>query len=125
MVLRSGTRPGSDSSDRAPIQWHHGRPFVRVRLPTGKRQRFWLDRNLAPTELAKQAAEVRARILSGQYSSEPEPTPKAHPKPARAAPGSPGETVAQYVDRWFRDRERRGLTGISSDRGRLRNHVLP
>lgn len=35
------------------------------------------------------------------------------------------ETVTDYVARWFADRERRGLTGVKTDAGRLALHALP
>ena len=43
------------------------------------------------------------------------------PKPKA---GAPGETVATYADRWFDDRERRGLSSVEHDRGRLTLHVM-
>jgi integrase len=45
--------------------------------------------------------------------------------PARANSGGASETVAQYAERWFDDRERRGLSSVDTDRGRLEKHVLP
>jgi integrase len=44
---------------------------------------------------------------------------------ATPAKPSTGETVAQYADRWIADRERRGLSTIGTDRGRLDNYILP
>lgn len=35
------------------------------------------------------------------------------------------ETVADYVERWLSDRERRGLASVATDRGHLKLHVFP
>ncbi len=40
-------------------------------------------------------------------------------------PTGEGETVAQYVERWMKERERRGLASCRVDRSRLNKHVLP
>ncbi len=50
------------------------------------------------------------------------------PRRAKGAPPqgpAPGESVAKYVERWLEDRERRGLSTVDTDRGRLELHVLP
>jgi integrase len=40
--------------------------------------------------------------------------------------GAPlGDSFAEYVKRWLEDRERRGLSSVSTDRGRLALHVVP
>lgn len=36
-----------------------------------------------------------------------------------------GETVREWSERWVASREAQGLTSVSSDRSRLRTHVLP
>jgi len=63
------------------------------------------------------AAELRAleALVAELAGGQLEPVPAA-PK------GS--ETFAQYAERWFEDRERRGLH-IGSDPGRIANHVTP
>lgn len=63
----------------------------------------------------------RARAFLERYSAG-----KLAPALAgKVDPPSEGETFDDYVERWFADRERRGLTSIKTDRGRIRNHVSP
>ena len=40
-------------------------------------------------------------------------------------PTMEGELAADYVAGWLEDRERRGLSSVGTDRGRLKLHVLP
>lgn len=46
-------------------------------------------------------------------------------KPGAAVGDSEAETVAGHSGRWFKDRERRGLSSVATDRGRFTNHVGP
>ncbi len=44
---------------------------------------------------------------------------------APSAPGAVSETFDAYASRWFDDRERRGLSSVDTDRGRITKHVSP
>jgi integrase len=55
-------------------------------------------------------------------------TRDCNPRGARSRPlGVPQdrELSAEYSERWFDERKRRGLSSIDTDRGRMRNHVFP
>lgn len=65
-----------------------------------------------PTELRALQALV-AEIAGGETSAAP------------ARPEGAAETFDAYAERWFDDRERRGLSSVESDRGRIANHVSP
>jgi hypothetical protein len=44
---------------------------------------------------------------------------------AAAHQSDASETFAVYADRWFDDRDRRGLSSVDTDRGRITKHVNP
>lgn len=107
-------RPGRNG---APGRW-----WCRITCVDGSRP--WLDLGAWPNspqgrERAKEAAAAateRARELG------------AVSLPRRigvASYSGAGETVEEYAVRWLKDRERRGLSSVASDRGRLEKHVLP
>jgi integrase len=97
---------------------------VRITCPNGSRPWFHL-----PPASRSPEGETEARRLAAEYSDRatrenviPSP-PKRRPRPG-AAPGE-FETFAEYSERWFADRDRRGMSSINTDKGRFRNHVLP
>jgi integrase len=113
----SGTieyRPGRDDK---PGRW-----FGRITCVDGSRP--WLDLGGWPNspqgrERAKEAAAAateRARELG--LVATPRGS-KASTVPADA------QTTSEFVSRWLADRERRGLSSIGTDRGRLKLHVEP
>jgi integrase len=72
------------------------------------------------TDAAKATAgELRAlqalvtELAGGETEAQPEST------------SGPSETFATYAERWFDDRERRGLSSVDTDRGRIAKHVNP
>lgn len=49
----------------------------------------------------------------------------ASPRPAEPAPVPAGESFADWAERWCVSREKRGLTTVDDDRGRLRKWINP
>jgi len=90
----------------------------------------WIDLpiDLPPPPEGRELASSAAQALSDVFR-ERGITVDAIEAPSVASPRSATtigeETFAQYAVRWFVDRERRGLTSISTDKGRLKNHVEP
>jgi len=74
---------------------------------------------------ASQADDAEFSKLQRVAAVAAEPTSNAHAAKPKTKPGAPSETVAAYADRWFDDRERRGLSSVDHDRGRLTLHVMP
>ena len=101
----------------------HGHYVVRCSAPDGTRPLFHLDPE-PESDVAREAALVSAAELSeALWAKGLGAAPKAKRGTQASADGA--ETVREYCDRWFKDRERRGLSSIKTDRGRMRNHVLP
>ena len=97
------------------IRLPSGRWRVGITLPTGKR--WW--KTLAPG-----TSEAMARERAAFYA---ERGVEAFDQgfAEGSASGAAGETLAAYAERWLEERERRGLTTVRDDRGRLTTHVFP
>ncbi len=114
---------------KGTVQWvpattkRAGHYKARITAPNGTRP--WID--LDPSPRSPQAEE-RAREKAAHW------TERAKKKNIGAPPAqtvsepsvtSNDKTVRGYAARWLADRERRGLSSVATDRGRLKNHVLP
>jgi len=101
----------------------HGHYVVRCSAPDGSRPIFHLDpapRNAECEENARaQAEEITAKLWANGEVAAPKRTGTSGSKPTVE------ETVEKYAKRWFDDRERRGLSSVGTDRGRIRNYVHP
>lgn len=88
----------------------HGDHFdVRVRLPGGKLSpRVHLDPGLTREQARERAAKAQRMVDEGHAS---------------AAEG--GETFDDWADRWFIEREARGLSSVDDDRGRFGKWISP
>jgi integrase len=73
---------------------------------------------------AAQASDAEFEKLKRVAAVAAEPTSNVV-KPAPVKAGSPGETVAAYAERWFDEREKRGLSSVEGDRGRFKLHINP
>ena len=99
----------------------------KVRITCNDGSRPWV--HLDPGPKSPQA-EARAREAAAHYTEEFRKkgivaVPQRKTKATRLRSDSTGETLADYVKRWMQERERRGLSSVATDRGRLTNHVLP
>jgi integrase len=101
------------------VEWHDDHWDARARLSDGK----YGPRQCLPSkwseaksrEKAAQMTEVAAKI--GAVS---QPKPKREPKVEVK-----GTTVTEWFGAWLDDRERRGLTSVSDDRGRWSKWIQP
>lgn len=110
------TKTKSESSGAVKVR---GRWYARIRLPSGGRRRFALPEGISEARAHDMANAMRERVRANPEKYIIVSAPKT--PPARA-----GElTLRQYAERWFEEREARGLSSIGTDRGRMTNHVLP
>jgi integrase len=102
------------------VTWAGDRYRARITLADGSRP--WID-------LPAGLTEARAREMAAAAAERARKTNSVHiPKgqEAEATEEQPaGETVQEWSERWVASREAQGLTSVSSDRSRLRTHVLP
>lgn len=99
------------------VQWFGDHWRARVTLEDGSRPWLDLPASLGPNDRDK--AQAKAAELA-TYARE-----HGVRRVARATLASDSETLTEYAERWFADRERRGLRSVRDDRGRLNTHVLP
>jgi integrase len=99
-----------------------GHYVVRCSAPDGTRPLFHLD----PSPESPKARATALHTAEGISESLFRTGEGAAPRRQRATrPGSDGETITDYADRWFKDRERRGLSSVGTDRSRFATHVEP
>jgi len=96
-----------------------GRWYARIRLPNGDRRRFPLPAGISDARAHDMANAMRERVQAHPEKYIVQPGKRSH----AAQPGEP--TVKDYSERWFEDRERRGLSSVETDRARMANHVFP
>ncbi|MRG98549.1 tyrosine-type recombinase/integrase [Polyangium spumosum] len=91
--------------------------------------RVLLDGRYVRIHLPPGMSEARARETARFYTDNPDKARERLDQQARersrGAPVPKGETFAEYLDRWLRDREERGYTSIKSDRSAFTLHVVP
>ncbi len=104
-----------------------GHYVVRCSAPDGTRPLFHLKPSPKSPQAEERAKESAAGLTEQLWAKGLGAAPvRARAEKARAAVGDPeAETVAGYAERWFKDRERRGLSSVATDRGRFTNHVGP
>ena len=111
-----------------PCKDAKGRLYYRARihLADGTRPRFRVpDERAYSEERAREwAAWLQEREdATGEILAA---TRERRAREGRRAPADrAGETVADWTDRWLKDRRARGLSSVDTDGGRLRRHVLP
>jgi integrase len=108
-----GRRPRIESApDRVPTLKAMAQAMTRAAMDPERAELMLSDAAKAePGELRKIQALVAE--IAGRETFE------------AAAPSAARETFATYADRWFDDRDRRGLTSVDTDRGRITKHVVP
>lgn len=87
---------------------------ARVRTKDGRRVSVELP-GVKNLEIAKIEAREMARVLHARERAAAAPP----------APRPPGETVDEWIARWFADRERRGLSSVEADRPRWAKWIAP
>jgi integrase len=101
----------------------HGLYVVRCSAPDGTRPLFHLDPSprsaLAKASALRNAEHITEKLWTGGEGAAP------RRERARRRAGAASETVSDYADRWFADRERRGLSSVGTDRSRFATHVEP
>jgi integrase len=97
---------------------------VRPTLADGSRG----DRVCQPPGMSEAKAREKAAALTQLAAQKgiarPKPEPSLSDASARPSP-QPGMTLKDWTDAWCDGRERRGLTSVNDDRGRLRKWILP
>lgn len=100
-------------------------------LPEGDHYvaRVLLDGKTVRIHLPPGMSEARARETAQFYTDNPDKARERLEQQARgrsnAAPIPKGETFAEYLERWLKDREERGYSNVGSDRSAFKLHVLP
>lgn len=101
------------------ILWEVDHYVARVTLD-GKRERIHLPPGLS---------EAKAQEIAGHLAENPDVArAKLAEQKAQKASDAPipkGETWAQYVKRWYEDRDRRGMAAINADRRFIEKHAGP
>jgi len=91
--------------------------------------RVLLDGKTVRIHLPPGMSEARARETAQFYTDNPDKARERLEQQARgrsnAAPIPKGETFAEYLERWLKDREERGYSNVGSDRSAFKLHVLP
>ena len=99
------------------VQWTGARWRARITLEDGSRP--WVD---LPESIGEHDVE-KARAKAREFAA------YAREHGYRRTPKGPlvgdTETVREYAERWLEERERRGLRAVSSDRQRMRTHIVP
>jgi len=95
------------------LKWWGESYSVRVRFADAKRKWIALPKGLSHKEAEARAKEI-AESARNQTSIE-----------AVRAIAKPGETFAEWQDRWLKHREAQGLESVRDDRSRLKTHVVP
>lgn len=105
----------------------HGHYVVRCSAPDGSRPLFHLKPSPKSPQAEERARESAAALTERLWAAGLGAAPvRARAEKAGAVAGDPeAETVAEYAARWFKDRERRGLSSVATDRGRFTNHIAP
>lgn len=99
-----------------------GHYAVRCSAPDGTRPIFHLDPSAQSPRARATALHTAAGITEKLFDTRQ----GAAPKRERASkPGADGETVSEYVKRWLKDRERRRLSSVGTDRSRFVTHIEP
>jgi integrase len=99
----------------------------KARVTCNDGSRPWIHFEAGPkSPQAEARAREKAAHRSEQFSTQGiVAVPQRRARKVRQASAADGETFELYVKRWLADRERRGLSSVMSDRGRLKQHVYP
>ncbi len=101
------------------IEWHDDHWDVRPTLSNGKRGK----RLHQPVGMSEARARDKAQALTD--AAEREGTVREVVVEEAPAKTVDGPTLEDWATAWCEDRERRGLTSVDDDRGRLRKWILP
>ena len=111
-------RPRTGSAYRVTLPSGEKRWAIRATLIDGTRSKpVILPKGTSQAKALEQAKWLAEDVIKRGTTRE---TIGEKPKP-----GPQGETVAEYSERWLEDRERRGLSSVGDDRGRLKKWILP
>jgi integrase len=114
-------RPATGHVDYVPAGEGEQFGHYRIRVTAADRSRPWIDMDPSPRHSPKWESEIgtakTAELRAGNWG--------AVPRPGAKVGAAAGESVADWCKRWLANRVERGLRSVSSDRGRLKNHVLP
>jgi integrase len=94
------------------LKWWGNRYSVRVRFADGSRKWVALPEGTSHADAKRRAKEIADIARVGSL-------------PDVRAIAMPGESVAQWSERWTMWRVERGLESVRDDRSRLRRHILP
>ncbi|MBI2395951.1 MAG: tyrosine-type recombinase/integrase [Deltaproteobacteria bacterium] len=95
------------------LKWWGNRYSVRVRFADGQRKWIALPEGISHKDALKRASELAAAAKK-----------ETSPEPVRAL-ANPGETFAEWSERWYRFRTDARIETVCDDRSRMKNHVLP
>lgn len=101
------------------VERHRDHWDAKITLDDGSRPRICL-----PPELDEQQARARARRLAVVAAEEGATMARAQRVDGETR-GDEGEPLKDYADRWCAAREKRGLSSVDDDRGRLRKWIFP
>ena len=110
---RAGRPPTGSIEWRINARTGRAQWMVRLTLSDTTRSK-WLELDERIAENDRSAAEQGARQLATYERENP-----------HAIPLTGESLVREYVERWFEERELRGLTSVPSDRARYRTHIEP
>lgn len=100
-------------------EWHEDHWDIRPTLADGSRG----NRLCQPKGMSEAKAREKAAALTERAQREGRVREQAPPNVLPAV--APGESVSEWCHAWCEDRERRGLSSVDDDRGRLRKWILP
>ena len=100
------------------VRRHNDHWDARITLPDGTRPWVHLPVGETETRARERAASMSEKARLAAAVEHVDPKAAVVPEPA-------GETFEAWAERWCQDREKRGLTSVDDDRGRLRKWISP